>query len=209
MTDPNTCQSLTLRQGVIHSFVLRDSKPSSLPPHLLLLLPLSSVDLGLPFDRLPTWTCSPNGQLRACIRHFYVTTVCGHALWGKNDKQMAVEVKWFASFQIKWLVVLFYILTPYTPNQYWTKKGPKSIWYRHNTANSSENLHVQIVGFGLDYIILYLSHEQGNWRTDSFMRWQFKNPSNWSNNKKSPQVARSSWSIMQRLSPNRRIYCRG
>lgn len=67
-----------LQRGVHHSFVLRDSKPSSLPPHVLLSLPLSSVDLGLPFDPLPTWTCSPIGQLWARIQHFFIATACGH-----------------------------------------------------------------------------------------------------------------------------------
>lgn len=71
-----------LQRGLIHSFVLRDSKPSSLPPHVLLSFPLSSVDLGLPFDPLPTWTRSPNGQLWARIQHFCIATVCGHTLWG-------------------------------------------------------------------------------------------------------------------------------
>lgn len=49
----------SLQRGAIHLFVLCDSKPSFLPPHVLHSLPMSSVDLGLPFDPLPAWTCSP------------------------------------------------------------------------------------------------------------------------------------------------------
>lgn len=54
----------------------------------------------------------------------------------------------------------------------------------------------------------------GKWRIDSFMRWQSKKDSLKflqivpTIKKKNLQVAKSSWSITQRQSPNGRVHCR-
>lgn len=86
-----------------------------------------------------------------------------------------------------------------TLNQYRTKWGSKSIWYRLNAVSSGENQHVQIVAFG-------------KWRTDSFMRWQLKRKKRFlqigPTMNKTHKFAWSSWSITRRLSPSGRIYCR-
>ena len=89
--------SITRPCRVIHSFVLHDSKPSFLPPYILLSLPLSSVELDLPFDPQPVWRRFPRGQLWDCIQDFFIATVSAHTLWHsdahtcKNDKQEAVD----------------------------------------------------------------------------------------------------------------------
>lgn len=131
-----------LQRGVIHSFVLHDSKSTSLPPHVLFSLPLSSVDLGLPFDPLPASMCFPSGQLRDCIYPFYIATTCGHTPWDirKNDKQMTEVVCIFIpkiicySFLTQWFCILLINNEPTKVLNHADTGSTLSAWLRINTC---------------------------------------------------------------------------
>lgn len=104
----SVCQPV-LQRGVIHSFGLRDSKPS-LPCPLTspFFLPLSWAVLSLPFDLLPIWIFSPKGQLWDCIQHFYIATVCWLTLRGMQKWQTGGNgCGPICNFPLKWHVALF------------------------------------------------------------------------------------------------------
>lgn len=109
--DPNTSHPVTSPCIVIHSLKLYESKPISLPPYVLILLPLFSMDLDLPFDPQPTW------------RPFHLRSAAGlctgslhsNDLWTRNPKythakitkQIVVGINCFKVLKIKWLVAIY------------------------------------------------------------------------------------------------------
>lgn len=58
---------------------------------------------------------------------------------------------------------------PRSLNRFWTNKGLKSCWDRHNSVGSSEDQHMRIVAFG-------------KWIIGSFTRWQSKKTPSYSSN---------------------------
>lgn len=134
--------------------------------------------LSLPFDPLPTWPRSPNGQLWARMQHFYIATVCGHTPWGIHTQKWQTDGCASAShcilFQTQWSVGFFNTLTPYIVDRYWITKGPKSIRHRYNSVSENGSRHTPTVALG-------------EWRIDSSMRWH---PSDCSNNEEMYELPR-------------------